>query len=511
MTTMKKIICSLLLSLPLGVGAQTLYDVTPFMDNDLTGTSRFISMGGSMGALGGDISVMGTNPAGIALYRRSDFSFTGSLNFNNTKAKYNKTSVSSDYASGDVESMGAVLANKMNDGGSLKFLNVGMGYRRKNGLSREFEMAGPADGFSQQYVIRDLYDNNPFDMGSIDGYSYSDFYYSWLPLLATYANIVDVDGNLITTPDGELIYNPTDIGFIGKERGGVSEVDVNLAANFSDRVYVGATLSFANVDYSTENLYYENDEIGEIYSIGNYNHIEGTGFGIKLGTIIRPFKYSPFKFGLAVHTPTWYSLKSYSYADIQGPFEDFYDTRDWDLYDGELRTQSKFRTPWRFSASASYTIGSAVALNAEYEYADYSSAKFGRVGLGGKNAQNEEIKYNLKEQHTVRLGAEFNLNKNFSLRAGYNYSTAPFRKDAYKSMYNMPVTSTSTEYINRFDREAVSLGAGYRGKMFYFDMAYVLQTQEADFYPFADPEYYNPAAEVEFTDHTITATLGIKF
>ena len=102
---MKKIICSLLLSLPLGVGAQTLYDVTPFMDNDLTGTSRFISMGGSMGALGGDISVMGTNPAGIALYRRSDFSFTGSLNFNNTKAKYNKTSVSSDYASGDVESM----------------------------------------------------------------------------------------------------------------------------------------------------------------------------------------------------------------------------------------------------------------------------------------------------------------------------------------------------------------------------------------------------------------------
>ena len=75
----------------------------------------------------------------------------------------------------------------------------------------------------------------------------------------------------------------------------------------------------------------------------------------------------------------------------------------------------------------------------------------------------------------------------------------------------MPVTSTSTEYINRFDREAVSLGAGYRGKMFYFDMAYVLQTQEADFYPFADPEYYNSAAEVEFTDHTITATLGIKF
>ena len=107
---MKKILCSLILSLPLAIGAQTLYDVTPFLENDLTGTSRFISMGGSMGALGGDISGMGTNPAGIALYRRSDFSFTGSLNFNNTKAGYGNTKVSANYTSGDVESMGAVIA-----------------------------------------------------------------------------------------------------------------------------------------------------------------------------------------------------------------------------------------------------------------------------------------------------------------------------------------------------------------------------------------------------------------
>lgn len=508
---MKKILCSLILSLPLGVCAQTLYDVAPFMDNDLTGTSRFISMGGSMGALGGDISVMGTNPAGIALYRRSDFSLTGSLNFNKTKTEYNKNSVSSDYTSGDVENVGMVLSNKMDNGGSLKFLNLGIGYRRKNGLSGDFEMAGPADGFSQQYVIRDLYDNNPFDLGSIDGYSYSDFYHSWLPLLATYANIGDVDGNLITTPDGNLIYPVNELGFISEERGGVSEVDLNLAANFNDRVYVGATLSIASVDYSVENLYYENDDFGELYSIGNYNHIEGSGFNIKLGTIIRPFKYSPFKFGLAVHTPTWYNLKSYSYADIQGPFGDFYDTREWELYGDELRTQSRFNGPWRFSASASYTIGSSIALNAEYEFADYSSSDFSRVGLGGKDAQNEEIKCNLKEQHTVRLGAEFNLNSNISLRAGYNYSTAPFRKSAYKYMYNMPVTSTSTEYLNRYDREAVTLGAGYRGKIFYFDMAYVLQTQDADFYPFADPEWYNPAAKVEFTNHTITATLGMRF
>ena len=505
---MKKILYSILLSLPLSIGAQTMYDVAPFLDNDISGTSRFISMGGSMGALGGDMSVMGTNPAGMALYRRSDCAFTASLNINNAKSTYNKMSVSTNKVSGDVNNFGIVFANKMNDGGALKFMNVGFGYRRKNGLAGNFEMAGPADGYSQQYAIRDLYDNNRFALGSIDKYSYSDFYYSWLPLLATYANLGDVDGNLITTPDGELIYQPTDIGFISKERGGVSEVDINLSSNFNDRVYLGATVSMTSVDYDTERLYYEDDEIGEIYSIGNYNHIEGSGFNIKLGAIIRPFKYSPLKVGIAVHTPTWYTLKSYSYADIQGPFGDFYDTRDEELYGGELRTQNKFNSPWRFSASASYTLGTALALNAEYEYADYSASRYKRIGLDNNNPQNEEIECNLKGQHTVRIGAEFNLNSNVSLRAGYNYATAPFNKDAYKYMYNMPVTSTSTEYMNRFDREAVTLGAGYRGKMFYCDMAYVFQTQEADFYPFADPD---PAAEVKFANHTITATVGVKF
>ena len=54
------------------VNAQSLYDAARLMGNDLNGTARFIGMGGAMGALGGDISTMGTNPAGIGIYRSSD-------------------------------------------------------------------------------------------------------------------------------------------------------------------------------------------------------------------------------------------------------------------------------------------------------------------------------------------------------------------------------------------------------------------------------------------------------
>ena len=78
-------------------------------------------------------------------------------------------------------------------------------------------------------------------------------------------------------------------------------------------------------------------------------------------------------------------------------------------------------------------------------------------------------------------------------------------------MMNMPVTSTSTEFENRYDKEMVTLGLGYRGKIWYFDMAYALQTQKSDFYPYCDPDVMNPAAKVDYTDHSVTATLGMKF
>lgn len=508
---MKRTLYILLSLLPLGLNAQNMYETAGFMQNDLTGTSRYISMGGSMGALGGDVSVMGYNPAGIALYRSSDFAFTGSMAFNRTKATYNENTVGTNNVNFDIENFGAVLANKVDDGGAMKFFNVGMGYRNKSSLANEFTVIGLSDGFSQQYAIRELYDNNPFKLEGLDYKAFESFYYSWLPLLATYANIGDTDGNLLTRPNGDLIYEPEGIEFYNEERGGVSEVDFNISANFNDRFYLGATLSLVNVDYTVNTVYYEYDDLGDIYSIGNYNHIEGNGYNLKLGAILRPFKYSPFKIGVAVHTPTWYDLSNYYYADIEGPFGDFYDTRDYELFSDVLRLRSKFNSPWRYIASASYTFGTFMALNVDYEYADYSSAEYKRVDAGSRNAQNEEIKYNLKEQHSLRVGAEFNLGGGISLRGGYSYSSAPFRTSAYKEMLNMPVTATSTDYNNRYSKEAVTIGGGYRGEVFYFDMAYVFDTQESDFYPYYDKEIINPAARMEYSNHTLTATVGLKF
>ena len=51
--------------------AQETYENTKLAETDLNGTAKYVGMGGALEALGADISTMGTNPAGIGLFRNS--------------------------------------------------------------------------------------------------------------------------------------------------------------------------------------------------------------------------------------------------------------------------------------------------------------------------------------------------------------------------------------------------------------------------------------------------------
>lgn len=74
---MKKVSIMMTVALAsMGAMAQSSYDAYNVASSDLNGTARYVGMGGALGALGGDISVMGSNPAGTAMFRKNDMSFT---------------------------------------------------------------------------------------------------------------------------------------------------------------------------------------------------------------------------------------------------------------------------------------------------------------------------------------------------------------------------------------------------------------------------------------------------
>ena len=47
--------------------------------------------------------------------------------------------------------------------------------------------------------------------------------------------------------------------------------------------------------------------------------------------------------------------------------------------------------------------------------------------------------------------------------------------------------------------------------MFYLDLAYVIEMQKAEFFPFYDYEFVNPGAAVRMTNQSMVATLGMRF
>ena len=509
---MKRIIYVVLFVLPFVASAQNMYNMTGLFDNAPAGTARFVSMGGSMGALGGDLSVMGTNPAGTAIYRSSDFNLTGVIDFVGNNAVMKGKSTTADYTGAGLGNTGFLLAFDI-DASPVKFVNMGVNFRRKAGWCNNFEVNGKSDGFSQQYVIKDLYynDDDPFDTGKIVSDMYSDFAYSWLTLLAADAGIFDKDGNFLINPqNGTLIYNPEKYGYYSEERGELGVFDINLSANIDDRVYIGATLGYYKLDYSRYSYYYESDNIGMIYSLDNDYKIVGSGFDFKLGAIFRPFRYSPFKIAAFVHTPVFYSLIDRSSASMSGPDNSGYKTNSEYCYGDDLYTTYSLSTPWRFGAAASYTFGKFLAMNAEYEYADASTMAY-TDGADIDKAQNDEIVSNLKPQHTLRFGAELSLT-NLALRVGYNYISSAFHMDAYKFFDNATKSETSTEYINRFGKNVFTLGVGYTVKKLYFDVAYMYQRQNSEFYPYHENEMKNhEGASVKTEGSSLYVGIGIRF
>lgn len=70
---MKKtyIILAASLMASMSVAAQETYENAKISQKDLNGTARYVGMGGALEALGADLTTIGTNPAGIGLYKHS--------------------------------------------------------------------------------------------------------------------------------------------------------------------------------------------------------------------------------------------------------------------------------------------------------------------------------------------------------------------------------------------------------------------------------------------------------
>ncbi len=71
--------------------AQGEYDAMKYSQLELNGSARFVGMGGAFGALGGEMSAISVNPAGLAVYRSSELAFTPAMYATTPSSRFNGT------------------------------------------------------------------------------------------------------------------------------------------------------------------------------------------------------------------------------------------------------------------------------------------------------------------------------------------------------------------------------------------------------------------------------------
>ncbi len=538
----KRLISAFVATLPLLAIGQTAFDAYQMSRYDLRGTARFMSMGGAFGALGGDLSTLNQNPGGIGVYRKSEIGFTLDIEMQSTSAKSTLDNMTQNKTKALVNNFGYVgSAYTGND--IMPIFNWGFSYNRAASFNRRYkgtvDMNGSLSNYIAGYTTADGWTGD--QLSNSDGNFWDRNHAPWLSILAYNSFMINpVSGTNQYNglwQDGKT-YGVAD--FDVEEQGYVDEYEINLGGNISNTVYWGIGLGISDIDYK-QYVYYEEylnnallpivDNDGQVvagqptatpndvgFGLDSRKHISGTGFNFKAGVIVRPI--NELRLGFAIQTPTYYNLTQnndgivdYGYGYSDGALKPGYVGSPIESYDWKLRT------PWRMIVSAATVIGSNAIISVDYEYRPYQdmTTKFG----DGDNVTdvNGDIKNYYKAANIIRLGAEYRLSKNLSIRAGYAYESTPtgteVKNDNLTVFTSGPYdTGTTPSYTLDNSTQYITCGVGYHYKNFYADAAYVHKSRKSEFHPYTGDNGYtaNPfTADIKDNFNNIVLSVGFKF
>lgn len=499
--------------IPAGAMAQSAMDGYQFSQNDLKGTARFMSMGGAFGALGGDLSVISQNPGGIGVYRNSEIGLTFDLDAqkSTTDAYGLKTGV--DNTNFLVNNIGGVATLRLANPSGLRNLNFGFTYQKAASLNRKYKGSFNNLNNSMSNYVAGVTNTGGATVADLTTTSSYDPYNpddgGWV---APWLSVLGYDSYLISpTGDPE---KPKWVGQWGdgtkgngyfdvEESGSVDEYNVSFGGNVNNVLFWGMDFGIVDFNYTQNSLWGENldnayvDTDGALtrmsadWSLYNHYAVSGNGFNYKLGFIVKPIQ--ELRLGFAFHTPTWYNINETFYGDVEynyGAGATTGNAQSNNGYDGY--NSYNFRTPWKLLFSAAGVVGNSLILSADYEWEPMSGMRFSDANWDGYSYgmndafydTNEDIKSIYRSTNTFRVGAEYRVTPQFSLRAGFANVSSPVKTEVKNGAVNMYPAGTNPSYTLGNTTTYITCGLGYRYQRFSIDLAYVYKHRTSDFYAY---------------------------
>lgn len=533
---MKKFIISVAAAaLPAVMFGQSAIDAFNLSQTDHRGTARFMSMGGAFTALGGDLSTLNQNPGGIGVYRSNEIGVTLDIDKMSTSSLtqgYKQSKSKTSVGCNNFGYIGAVYTNS----DIMPYFNWGASYSRVSSFDRAYRgqigslggsLTNYIAGFTsaEQWTTDELSGNKTYN-------PYQDSYAPWMSVLAYNSYLI----NPVSSNSYNGLWQKGTIGagtFDVQEKGYVDEYSLNFGGNFVDMVYWGIGIGITDIDYKSSVYYtedFQNANIPDFDGNGNYTgtvdgaggygldswkHISGTGYNFKFGLIFKPI--NELRIGMAVHTPTFYTLKQEGWAGVDYGFgsgksgyvetdEGYTDYFEW-----------KLRTPWRMMVGVSGVIGKKAIVSLDYEYRPMQNMSVRDNDNNKYDAINGDIKNYYNSVNIVRLGAEYRLDRHWSIRAGYQIQTSPSTeavRDGNMMVYTSGPDDTETTPSYSFDKSTqyISCGLGYRYNNFYVDAAYINKRRESKWSAFTPNEWTTPeTSKITLSSNQIVLSAGFKF
>lgn len=491
-------IATLLTGAALNSFAQYETDAFKFSGAENSTTARFGAMGGQQTSLGGDLSSLYGNPAGLGMFTKSEFTLTTGFNNIKSNSTFLGNSASSSLLNPNINNVGVVFHSPVskfrNTKKGLLSLNFGIGYQKTNFFRNDLQFSGETNlnGLGDYFNEEANFDQNvPEDL------SQNIVYGAW-------------QGFLINAPSDSENYNvnttsDSDQSISVDRMGGQSNFDLSLGLNISNKVYIGGGIGLASINYRSQERLNEvggfipnTDPNQDPYTNQDYSadflqsyDTRGSGVNFKIGAIIKPV--NELRIGLSLESPTYYNIDDtfYEQLSLNDPYNKSVNQ------DQDYTSNYKLRTPLKINGGISYFLGNKGFLTADLNYLDYSTIDFSSsIAVNNPDRMvNQSLRNNYKDVVNIGLGGELKVSNEFALRAGYRLMGDPYN-------FNDDVDRSVNRYTG---------GLGYRFGNYSLDGAIMVYDMNDGYSAYSLNNGNEPFADITNNVTRFSITFGARF
>jgi hypothetical protein len=460
-------------------------DAAAMMQPGLSGTARSLGVGGAFSSIGGDLSCMSSNPAGVALFSKSEFDISGGGNIGSNTSQYLDKSSQSKYSKGLLSQAGFAFTSRKlspyNDlairrkGSKLDRFILAIGFQQLADFTTTQNFNGTNTSNSYEQAVASSLNTGSDQIGyPIPANN------SLQSALVRYDSAISKYAPVI----GQPIYQTGSV----TSKGALRDINLTMGFNIGNTIYIGIGVGMPYMSYSSYYSFAESNAGNDSVVKTNYGYtISGLGVNGKLGMIFKPTKW--LRLGASFQTPTSGSANT-KFGDSTNYFSPYNSSNSFQFYN-----------PLKATFGVSFYVKQWAIISVDYEIANYSGTHYHFDGDQSASIYwNTLISSKYRLSSTLKAGIEVSYKK-LRLRGGIAWSQSPVRDD-----------STTNGYASaRLDYTA---GIGLRGKVFFADLAYVRTLSRSYYAPYSYSDTkgrQQPGVYTAATANVIVVTVGFTF